>query len=106
MSHDSETAEAYDPTETDLGRIIEIAGFYQAVGGKPYVKLGNRALAPLDLSRQLELGRAILVGKTASTGPAITVEKDTRDDRIDAPVAVEANTTLTQWRFVIPVSKP
>ena len=56
-----DVAVRWDSAETDVDRILEIAGFHAAAGGG-YTGLAGGRLARLDLSPLLQLNRAVLVG--------------------------------------------
>jgi hypothetical protein len=88
---DRESAERYDPRSIDLARIGEILGFFDASGGKGYTGLDNLDVAAVDLTNQLRLGRAVLIGRTA-TGPDVALSTDVR---------VRPHRQTTWWRFLI-----
>jgi hypothetical protein len=85
----------YDRTGQDRARILEIMMFYRAAGGLQYVGLLNRYQHFLDLSGQLVLGRAILIG----IGPPAS------ELAIDGhPILAAASAPhLAIYRFLIPV---
>jgi hypothetical protein len=94
---DHETAEKYDPTSTDLSRIGEVLGFFDAAGGRRYTRLDNRGVDAGDLSNQLRLGRAVLIGRTG-TGPAVELSPD---------VPAQPHRQTTWWRFLLrPTATP
>lgn len=85
----------YDRGGLDTGRILQMMMFYKLAGGRKYTGLLNRYDHELDLTDQLPLGRAILVGY----GPAaaeIIVDGQSSDDEAHSK-------NLTIYRFVIPV---
>ena len=85
----------YDRAGVDRERILEVMLFYREAGGRRYTGLLNRYQQFLDLSGQLGLDRAILVGR----GPPAA--RWTIDGQpIDPSLAAEP---LTIYRFVIPV---
>jgi hypothetical protein len=86
----------YDRAGLDRGRVLEIMMFYRAAGGRRYTGLLNRYLHTIDLSDQLTLGRAILIGK----GPPAAVLKANGNE---VPTATSED--FTWYRFVIPVQK-
>ena len=90
-------ASPYDPFDTDVRRILETILFHEAAGGREYTQLKNRYLHSLDLSGHLDLGRAILVGR--SNTPAIELRRD------DQPLAQPDDERMTLVRFVFPVSQ-
>lgn len=112
LGADRDTAERYDATSLDLDRIGEIIGFYEASGGRHYAGLDRQGFERLDLSRQLRLGRAILIGKTASgAGVSLTpsgrrgndgAANDVDVNNADSPVPPYRQTTW--WRFLIRVA--
>ena len=53
----------WDPTETNVGRILEMIMFHQAAGGHGYTTLSNRYQSRLETSDHLELKQAILVAE-------------------------------------------
>lgn len=91
LAQDRETAEKYDATAVDLGRIGEVVGFYEAAHGASYTGLANRDIAEVDLSRQLRLGRAILVGQS-STGANVGITPGPR---------ATPHRQTTWWRFLL-----
>ena len=85
----------YDRAGVDRERILEVMLFYREAGGRRYSGLLDRYQQFLDLSGQLGLDRAILVGR----GPPAA--RWTLDGQpLDASLAAEP---LTIYRFVIPV---
>jgi hypothetical protein len=71
----------YDPLARDLSLVWELLTFHEAAGGTNYTTLANHLLADHDLSRQLDLGRAVLFGRLAAL-PATAIE--TNEHRITA----------------------
>jgi hypothetical protein len=55
-------SDPWDPQSVDVPRIMEMVMFYRAAGGQAYTKLLHRYQGGLDLSDQLTMGRAVLVG--------------------------------------------
>ena len=62
QSKDRDVVSRWDVADTDVGQILEVAGFHAAAGGAGYTSLESGRLALLDLSPHLEMGRAVLVG--------------------------------------------
>jgi hypothetical protein len=89
--------EPYDRETLEVERILPIIGFYQAAGGRKYVGLLNRYEQALDMSEQLEMGRAVLMG-WGEAPPAITAAPVGA-----APAAPEPATTKTLYRHVYDV---
>lgn len=78
----------------DVPRILELMMFYNAADGIEYAQLLHRYQGFLDLSSQLQLGRAILVGR-APRGP---------DWLLDGrPSAAADGEQWTYYRFLIPI---
>ena len=64
ISGDQSIEQAYSTANLNIDRIIEVLMFHQAAGGPKYTAgLINRMNWKLDLSRQLSLGKAVLVGR-------------------------------------------
>lgn len=85
----------YDRAGTDRERILEMMMFYRAAGGLQYIGLLNRYQHYLDLSGQLGLDRAILIG-FGPPASELTVD--------GGPVPPDASAEhITIYRFVIPV---
>ncbi|MFM7077065.1 MAG: hypothetical protein ACKO3G_13505 [Planctomycetaceae bacterium] len=81
--------------DTDVARILEIAGFHEAAGGSSYTTLEAGPLARLDLSALLPLDRAVLVGR----GPPAT------DWSLSVGGAPGDDDATALWRIVIPLPK-
>jgi hypothetical protein len=90
-SSDRDVASRWDVDGTDVGRILELAGFHAAAGGRAYTSLESGRLARLDLSPLLQLDRAVLVG----LGPCGTLWSGERP--IPSPDG------MTLWRIVMPL---
>jgi hypothetical protein len=67
-----ETPARWDPAETDLTRILEVAGFHAAAGGSAYTGLRPGRLGRLDLSPLLSVDRAVLFGIPLDPSPEWT----------------------------------
>jgi hypothetical protein len=105
FNEDRETAERYDAAGFDLDRIGEIIGFYDAAGGRRYVGLDRGGFRRLDLTQQLRLGRAILLGKTSSAVRVAISASGSRDDDVgEADDAATPHRQTAWWRFLIRVS--
>ena len=66
----------YDPASTDLDLILRTLTFHDAVGGRTYTGLANTALAADDLTNQLALGRAVVLGRLASPPAEVSVTSE------------------------------
>ena len=82
----------YELNERDADRILEVASFHDAAGGRSYTSLEAGVLGRYDLSDLIRSGRAVLIGR-GPAGTAWTVDRDL--DAEEDPHAV--------WRFVLPV---
>ena len=67
--------------------------FHEAAGGRNYTSLTHRYQPWLDLSRHLDLGRAVLVGRAAGPAAELAV----------AGQAAVPNQKWTFYRLLIPV---
>jgi hypothetical protein len=76
-------------------RVLEIMMFHSAAGGPTYTGLGQNYQDFVDLSDQLMLGRAILLGSAAA--PAAQL-----DDR-DRSLTDTADRHWTWFRLLLPV---
>ncbi|HEY3391272.1 MAG TPA: hypothetical protein VGK58_01100 [Lacipirellulaceae bacterium] len=79
--------------------LLNLIMFYEAAGGPAFAQLPNHYQADCDLSRHLELGRAILVADWAGTGSRLV------DSSIDEPLGAEGDSGAVIIRFVLPVTK-
>jgi hypothetical protein len=74
--------------------------FYEAAGGDDFAQLPNRSQSYCDLSRLLELGRAILVAELAGDGSELI------DRSSGEPLGGEAGAAQSRiCRFILPVDK-
>ena len=94
----------YDRTRLDAEYILRTIMFYQAIGGRAYASLGNDYLSTYDLSRQLRLGRALLVGRV-DLAVATRTEDSAGSQLLDGgkPIARSGDPQTTIYRFVLPV---
>jgi hypothetical protein len=109
---DEKSARApFDRTSTDLVRILETMMFHSLIGGELYTNLANRAQGYVDLSGQVRLGRAVLVGRAPR--PAATLLRTGAGQAGDEPsggTPAESELLdaegqhLTIYRFVLPVA--
>jgi hypothetical protein len=63
----------WNPTETDVSRILEVAGFHAAAGGSGYTGLRPGRLERFDLSPLIAVDRAVLVGFVAAAETPLRV---------------------------------
>jgi hypothetical protein len=80
--------------------ILSLMMFYDAAGGFGFAHLPNRYQANCDLSRTLELGRAILVADTASPVTQLI------DEATGTTVGDTQDESTVVYRFVLPVKRP
>lgn len=81
--------------------ILSLMMFYEVAGGYGFAHLPNRFQAFCDMSRQLELGRAVLVGEAATAGAEMT------DGATGQPVGdAKLSTGTVIYRFILPVKQP
>lgn len=86
---------AWDPTDTNTGRIASMMMFYQAAGGGNYTGLTHRYQSFTDMSHNLFLNRAVLVGEIDQVGAELLVDQARVSDQYDH--------TRTLVRVVLPV---
>jgi hypothetical protein len=86
-----DAATRWNPGETDLGRILEVAGFHAAAGGRGYTGLRAGRLERFDLSPLIAVDRAVLVGFVDRTETTIRVA--------DVPARGP-----TMYRIVVPLA--
>jgi hypothetical protein len=89
--------QVFAPEKASAKEILSLMMFYEAAGGYGFAHLPNRYQAYCDLSRTLELGRAILVADAA--GPVA----DLVDDATGAAVGDRQDESTVVYRFVMPV---
>ena len=92
MVGEREQGGRYELDERSADRILEVASFHEAAGGRSYTSLEAGVLARYDLSDVIRSGRAVLIGRGPS-GTAWTADREF--DAEEDPHAV--------WRFVLPV---
>jgi hypothetical protein len=88
------------PESASANEILRLMMFYDVAGGFGFAHLPNRYQANCDLSRTLEMGRAILVADTAGTVAEVV------DDATGAPVGDKQDESTVIYRFVLPVKLP
>jgi len=80
--------------------ILNLMMFYDVAGGQNFAHLPNRYQAFVDMSRQLELGRAILVAEAEIEGAQLV------DSATGQPVNDgKLSTGAVIYRFILPVKK-
>ncbi|HEX4142139.1 MAG TPA: hypothetical protein VHY91_01205 [Pirellulales bacterium] len=97
---DEKSARAsYDRASTDLVHILEIMMFHSLTGGELYTNLANRAQGYVDLSSQVRLGRAVIMGRATRPAAMLLRGGDAERELVDAD-----GQHLTFYRFVLPVT--
>ncbi len=94
LQGDQDQIVPYDRASLDRRRILEFMMFYKLAGGSRYTGLSNRYQHALDLSDQLKLGRAILIG----LGPSVSSLQVNGQ-----AILPEERENAAWYRFVIPV---
>jgi hypothetical protein len=89
----------FSPEKASAKEILSLMMFYEAAGGYGFAHLPNRYQSYCDLSRTLELGRAILVAD--ATGPIAQL----LDDATGAAVGDKQDESTVVYRFVLPVKR-
>jgi hypothetical protein len=89
----------YDPTDRDPLRLWQVITFHRAAGGREYTGLSNDALFDHDLSRQLEMGHAVLFGRLVGPPEAAASVIESM------PRLEQAGRTDVYVRLVIPVKR-
>jgi hypothetical protein len=87
----------FSPEKASAKEILSLMMFYEAAGGYGFAHLPNRYQAYCDLSRTLELGRAILIAD--ATGPVVQLI----DEETGAVVGDKQDESTVVYRFVLPV---
>jgi hypothetical protein len=89
--------QVFVPEKASAKEILSLMMFYEAAGGYGFAHLPNRYQAYCDLSRTLELGRAIVVADAA--GPVAELA----DNATGAAVGDKQDESTVVYRFVMPV---
>jgi len=89
----------FAPEKASAKEILSLMMFYEAAGGYGFAHLPNRYQAFCDMSRTLELGRAIVVADAA--GPVAKLI----DDATGTAVGDKQDESTVVYRFVLPVKR-
>jgi hypothetical protein len=84
---------AYDSLGRNRVELVNMLSFHRAAGGSEYTNLAHAALRDLELTRSMELGRGVLVGRMGARASRV---------RIDGQEAEPAE-AFTFVRLVVPV---
>jgi len=99
-----EVAARWNPAERDVLRILEIAGFHAAAGGKGYTGLPAGGLAGLDLSPLLAVDRAVLFGTASDPTPDWTAGWQVREAGTGGQAVAPVKMAARLYRIVIPLA--
>ena len=70
---EDEVSEAWDTSSTRLPKITKMMSFFDLIGGETYTQLGNNYHASIDLSEQIKMGRAVVLGQLRDTSTPLTI---------------------------------
>jgi hypothetical protein len=87
----------FAPDQATAGELIEAMMFYGALGGESFLRLPNRFQDSCDLSRLLDLGRAIVVARGDGTGSRLVEQSSGK------PLAGSDAPSTLVYRVVFPV---
>lgn len=82
-----------------VDELLNLMMFFEAAGGEAFAGLPNRYQANCDLSRLLELDRAILVARGTHSG------SDWIDSTTNEPLATEQAASTAVYRYILPIEK-
>lgn len=78
----------WDPTDIRVNRIADIMMFYQAAGGMAYTNLSHRYHSFTDMTDQLNLRRAILVGEVDRPGAILKIDGESALSQYDQTTTI------------------
>jgi hypothetical protein len=90
---------AFNVDQASAKELLSLMMFYDAAGGIAFAQLPSRFQAYCDLSRQLVLGRAILVAD--APGPSSQLV----DSSTGRPIVDDTASSTTIYRVILPVDK-
>ncbi|WP_145056936.1 hypothetical protein [Lignipirellula cremea] len=85
----------WDKGDLNVARIMEIMMLHDAAGGRTYTELRNRYQGFIDITRELEMGRAVFVARAENRAATLHLTGAPLTDRYDRH--------WTFYRFVLPV---
>ena len=78
----------WDPTDIRVNRIADIMMFYQASGGMAYTNLSHQYHSFTDMTDQLNLHRAILVGEVDEPGAILKINGESALSQYDQTTTI------------------
>ena len=78
----------WDPTDIRVNRIADIMMFYQAAGGMAYTNLSHQYHSFTDMTDQLNLHRAILVGEVDKPGAILKINGESAQSQYDQTTTI------------------
>ncbi|MBL9122198.1 MAG: hypothetical protein JNG90_01110, partial [Planctomycetaceae bacterium] len=85
----------YNAYTAEVPEVLARMMFYEAYGASPEMRLAHQYQEYLDLSRHLEMGQAILVGRVESGSLNLLLD--------GRPAPEEGSRSWTYYRFLIPI---
>lgn len=70
---EDEVSEAWDTGSTRLPKITKMMSFFDLIGGETYTQLSNNYHTSVDLSEQIKMGRAVVLGQLRETPTPLTI---------------------------------
>jgi hypothetical protein len=95
-SENKDLSTPWDQASLDVPRITEMLMFHESAGGSSYTRLTHRYQAYVDLSDQLRMGRAMLIGRSG------TAATELRND--GEPFRDAHDLQATFYRILLPVT--
>lgn len=95
LSEASDIITPWDQYSREIPRIIEMMMFHSAAGGEKYTGLLNRYQSFVDMSSHLNVGEAVLIGRTNQAATNLRLDGESLEKCYDQRWAF--------YRFVIPV---
>ncbi len=78
----------WDPQDMRVTRIADLMMFYDAAGGNNYTGLTHDYQSTIDITDQLDLKRAVLVGEVHSQGSVMKINGERTSDKYDETVTI------------------
>ncbi|MFK7766909.1 MAG: hypothetical protein AB8B55_06775 [Mariniblastus sp.] len=78
----------WDPQDMRIRRIADMMMFYDAAGGSNYTGLTHDYQPNIDVTEQLDLKRAILVGEVQSQGAVLKINGERTADKYDNALTI------------------